>query len=121
MSDDDRRARERLENLQGRARHLERIADRQVDEIGALKAQLKRLELQVGELGAERDGLARRLADGDKAFAHLVAQLAQRDERSKLQLKRIRELEALLKERAREVARLERRPPLSPGSGRGSG
>lgn len=109
MADDDRRARERLENLQGRARHLERIADRQVDEIAALKAQRARLEHQLGGLSAERDGLARRLADGDKAFAHVVAQLAQRDERSKLQLRRIRELEGLLEERTRELARLERR------------
>lgn len=108
VPDDERRARERLENLQGRARHLERIAGRQVDEIASLKARLQLLERQVRELGAERDALARLRADGDQAFAHLVAQLAQRDARSKVQVARIRELEGLLKQRTRELARAER-------------
>ncbi len=114
MADEQRRIRQTLEDVQGRARQLERAAGRHLDRIADLEAQLQTLKAALDRVVAERDEARQKLADSERAFSHVVARLESRGAGTKDLLRRIRELEARVAQQGRDLARAEARIPRRP-------
>lgn len=114
MADEQRRIRQTLEDVQGRARQLERVAGKHLDRIADLEARVKTLRAALDGVVAERDQARKKLADAERAFAHVVSILESKGSDSKELLKRIRTLELRVAQQARDLARAEARIPRRP-------